>query len=49
MTDIRFENHDSIWLACGVSNAGRDWLDENVEFDVGAGRVGAIEPRSRCP
>ena len=28
--DIQFENHGSIFLIRGVSDAGQVWLDENV-------------------
>jgi hypothetical protein len=31
--DIRFENHGSIFLIRGVSDAGQTWLDENVGDD----------------
>ena len=33
VTDISFENHGSIVLIRGLSDAGQTWLDENVGND----------------
>ena len=48
MTDITFADHGSIWVATGISDAGKTWLDENLDPDGQRwgpfdGRV--IEPR----
>lgn len=46
MTDIQFANHGTIWLCWAETDAGRDWLEDNLEGDLCtiAGAV-AIEPR----
>ena len=45
--DIQFENHGSIFLIRGVSDAGQAWLDENVGDDETQyfGHAIAAEPR----
>jgi hypothetical protein len=46
-TDIAFENHGSIILIRGLSEAGQAWLDENVGDDETQyfGNAIAAEPR----
>lgn len=48
--DIAFENHGSIILIRGLSEAGQAWLDENVGNDETQyfGNAIAAEPRY-CP
>jgi hypothetical protein len=45
--DIQFENHGSVVLIRGVSEAGQGWLDENVGNDETQyfGNAIAAEPR----
>jgi hypothetical protein len=48
--DIQFESHGSIVLIRGLSEAGQNWLDENVGDDETQhfGNAIATEPRY-CP
>jgi len=45
--DIQFEDHGSIVLICGLSDAGQIWLHENVGDDEtqSFGNAIAAEPR----
>lgn len=45
--DVRFENHGTIGIIQPLTNAGRDWIDENVETESWQWIAGglACEPR----
>lgn len=43
--DIRCENHGSIFLLRGLTDAGRAWLDSNLEAGPMLGDAHAVEPR----
>lgn len=46
MADIRFENHGSIWLMTAQTDAGRDWVSENIPEDAQTwGSSIVVEPR----
>lgn len=34
MTDMQVENHGSIFLLRGISEAGKDWINEHLPMDV---------------
>lgn len=31
--DLKFLNHGSIFTCMALTDAGREWLDDNVEYD----------------
>lgn len=45
MTDIRAENHGSLWLVHTPSPAGREWIADNVAVQQHFGRAAVIEWR----
>ena len=46
MSDIRAENHGSLWLLRPVSTAGQSWLEEHVDADaITWGSAVVVEPR----
>lgn len=44
-TDIRFENHGSIWLARSLTAAGGEWIDDHVNWEQMFCGAVVIEPR----
>jgi len=45
-TDVLVSNHGSLWLVEPVSDAARDWLNENLSAERQyLGRAVAVEPR----
>jgi hypothetical protein len=46
-TDFQFSNHGSIWLARPMTDAGREWIDENFDSEAQwfFGGSLAVEPR----
>lgn len=47
MPDLTYTNHGTIGILTGVTNAGKAWLDENVQAEGWAYFGGgiAVEPR----
>ena len=45
--DVNAEDHGSIILLQGLTDAGREWLDENVECEFSLGNGIPCEPRYR--
>jgi hypothetical protein len=44
--DLEFQNHGSIFVVVPFTEAGKDWLDENVGGDAQVwGRGIVVEPR----
>lgn len=43
--DIRLENHGSIWLMRGKSDAGQQWIDDNVNVLQWFGGAAVVEWR----
>ncbi len=44
--DVSFSNHGSIWLARPLTDAGQDWIDDNIDPNAQwfAGAL-VVEPR----
>lgn len=48
--DVKVEHHGSLYLLRPVSEAGQQWLDENIEPDAQRlGNAVAVEPRYVWP
>jgi hypothetical protein len=43
--DIRFENHGSVWIIVPETDAGREWVADNVQTDMTFGQGYACEHR----
>ncbi len=43
--DIEFQNHGSVFLIVPKTDAGREWVAENVQTGLGLGNGLACEPR----
>lgn len=44
-TDIRFENHGTVWLAFPQTDRGQQWFDEHVSAEMAYGKAIVIEHR----
>ena len=48
LPDLRLEDHGTICLLRGVTEQGREWLEEHVSFEQFWAGAGVVEPRYAC-